>query len=58
MHGWMLAGCWLDASWMLAGWWLDGGWLLVGLGLGFIMVHVYYDFALQGGNLGLLQQEY
>jgi ectoine hydroxylase-related dioxygenase (phytanoyl-CoA dioxygenase family) len=28
MHGWMLAGCWLDAGWMLAGCWLDVGWML------------------------------
>jgi hypothetical protein len=27
MHGWMLAGCWLDAGWMLAGCWLDAGWM-------------------------------
>jgi hypothetical protein len=25
MHGWMLAGCWLDAGWMLAGCWLNAG---------------------------------
>jgi hypothetical protein len=25
MHGWMLAGCRLDAGWMPAGCWLDAG---------------------------------
>jgi hypothetical protein len=28
MHGWMLAGCWLDAGSMLAGCWLDAGSML------------------------------
>jgi hypothetical protein len=37
MHGWMLAGCWLDADWMLAEYWLDASEICDFVGISLIL---------------------